>query len=345
MGKTMPTIIVVMDEVPDEIATLSSTGSILDLSLACKSIRSSIEEALGPSNPVIYSDFDRLHRVVKNVGEDPIIILDVLALHMSLDSVINDMLGEFASQVAASMVAVSPPLIRRGFYVSVEDSHLAGQGGGMAFAGIVVAKRSAIEKFRVTNWVELLDSLRGARAYYVRNPWIRLEKAYDILLYLMLKLAAMRNQRISSEAKISPTAVIEGPVYIGRGVHIDHYAVIKGPALLCDNAFVGLHATVRGFTSLEPGSRIGAYSEAYVAYLGPRATLSSHVYITGSVIGEGARIEPFVVTKVLYGREAVEKLGLLAPFPWEVRAGAIIEAGARVAAGTVLQPFTRAKRL
>ena len=340
----MTTVVVVRSEAPREIASLSSTGEVLDLSIACKSVRERIEGALGGRYNIVYSDIKSLVGSIRRIEDDIVILLDPLSLYTDLRTVIDDAVREYASQASDILVATSPPIIARGVNVAVEDSRLAGLGGGFVFAGIVVARRSRLERLAADEWRTLLEELEGATVYYVKHPWVRLEKGYDILLYLILLLASMRSQTISSEANISPTAVIEGPVYIEEGVRIDHYAVIKGPAVICRNAFVGLHATVRSFTSLEPGARIGAYSEAYVAYIGRNASISSHVYITGSVVGEEAKIEPFTATKVVYGKTAAEKLGLVAPFPWEVRAGAVIESGARVTAGSVLQPLTRVTR-
>ena len=124
------------------------------------------------------------------------------------------------------------------------------------------------------------------------------------------------------------------------GAVIDHYAVIKGPVIVCRDAFIGLHSTIRGYTLLEPGARIGAYGETYVTLMERGSSASSHTYLTGSLIGEKAHIEPFVVTKVVYGEEAGRILGVIAPVAPEVRIGAVVAAARRVKAGSVLEPLT-----
>ena len=66
----------------------------------------------------------------------------------------------------------------------------------------------------------------------------------------------------AASAWISPSAHIEGDVFIGENVKIYEHAVVKGPCYVGDNCVIGTHALVRDSTDLEPGTVIGAHAEA-----------------------------------------------------------------------------------
>ncbi len=339
-------VIIAVVDGGEGLADITVTRNPLDTSVACRTIYERIAGAAASLNARL-----RITRAPRDALQDTLLETDTIIL-------VADALGGFVDHEAAfrsaveayietpgeTLVFATKPYTRRGIPLDVKGSTLNRVGeGGDIFAGIVVGRYSALaDKLRNSPSLhELLSKLTGSRVRYWPEPWLRLEDGFDVLLYNMLYMERLRESRISKDAVISPTAVIEGPVLIEEGVRIEHYAVVKGPAVLCRGSFIGLHATVRSYSALEPRTRIGAYSEVYVTSMQRGATASSHTYITGSVIGENAHVEPFSVTKVVYGEAAAKKLGVVAPFTPELRAGCVARAGTRIPAGSVVEPLTR----
>ncbi len=336
-------VLVVALRSSSEAALLASSGDALDVSVACATIASRLEGAVSRLGwRLVYVDtLAEAAGVARGSSPRVLLLLDTLSLYTSHLEALRLAYEAYASSPSEVVVLVTRPYVERGVRVRVSGSTLtAVEDGGDVFAGIVVGDASRLAPVLAASSTlsDLLSALRGAAVAYWPEPWLRLERPHDALLYSMLLLSRLSEQRISPRARVSPTAVIEGPVVVEEGVRIDHYAVVKGPVVLCRGSFVGMHAAVRSFTDVEEGARIGSFSETFVALLERRATLSSHTYITGSVVGEDAKVEPFVVTKVAYGREAAEILGIVAPFTPETRVGAAVAAGRRVAAGTVVKP-------
>ena len=322
---------------------LAASGDPLSVTVACATIASRIEEAARRLGwRLVYVDtLGEAAAAAERHSPRVLVLLDTLSLYTSHEEAFRLAYESYASSPAEPLVLVTRPYVERGVRLRVDGSTVGGVGEGSdSFAGMVVGDpRRLTPLLRGSATLsELLSRLVGAAAVYWPEPWLRLEKPHDALLYSMLLLSRLSEQRISPRARVSPTAVIEGPAVVEEGVAIDHYAVVKGPVVLCRGSFVGMHAAVRSFTDVEEGARIGSYSETFVALLERRATLSSHTYVTGSVVGEEAKVEPFVVTKVAYGRDAAEILGIVAPFTPETRVGAAVAAGRRVPAGTVVEP-------
>ncbi len=337
-------LLLVLREASDA-GMVAASGNPLDISISCRRLGERIENAASTLGlRLAYADsIEDAYLIVSRAEEDAVVFLDALAAYPDHVTVLREALDAYAEKPGETIVFVTRPYLDRGVKVSVNDDRLGDVESGVdAFAGIIVSRRSALlDAMRGASDVsELLSSLRGSMVHYWREPWLRLEKPHDPLFYAMLLASRIRGVRIAPGARVSPTAVIEGPVVIEDGVTLDHYAVVKGPVILCRGAFVGLHATVRGYTLLEPGARIGAYGESYVTLMEPGASASSHTYLTGSVIGENAHVEPFVVTKVVYGEEAGRAVGVLAPIAPEIRTGAVVAAGARVKAGSILEPLS-----
>lgn len=58
------------------------------------------------------------------------------------------------------------------------------------------------------------------------------------------------------KASIHPTAIIEEGAKIGKGVHIEPYAIIKSNVTLCDHVVIKSHAYIDGYTTIGEGSVI-----------------------------------------------------------------------------------------
>jgi len=145
---------------------------------------------------------------------------------------------------------------------------------------------------------------------------------------------------ISSKAKVSSTAVIEGPVYIDDDATIDHYSVIRGPAYIGKEALIGTHTFIRPYTDIESLVTVGSYSELAWSIISDRSTIGRGSFLGYSIVGETATLEPGVTTKLLAlpeeaGIKAIKIVTRRKPY---YKAGAVIAAGSRVPAFTILRP-------
>jgi glucose-1-phosphate thymidylyltransferase len=151
---------------------------------------------------------------------------------------------------------------------------------------------------------------------------------------VLFRSQKISGQFISKEAKVSPTAVLEGPVLIEDGAVIDHYTVIKGPVYIGKRSFIGAHSLVRNYVSLEESSVLGSGVEVKRSYIGPRVTIGSNCLVTDSILGENATFKPFVVT-LNYDPHEAKRLG-----EFYIKRGVILGKGSLINGGSVLKPGT-----
>jgi glucose-1-phosphate thymidylyltransferase len=253
-------------------------------------------------------------------------------------------LVEGAASAGADGAVLAVPRSATAGYITLRTrcgELLAGVGGEsqLVFGGAALLPRDVIEALDGRQLGEALGEAAETRKIVV-VPWAGAwhEVSYPEDLIALLEHVAPRETRIASGARISPAAVIEGPVCIEEGAEIDHYAVIKGPAHVGRGAFVGSHALVRNYADIEAGAVIGSGAEVSHSLVGERATIGRASFISYSVIGEEAVVEPGVMTMSVLreGRERLE--------PVEVRGrryyklGALVPRGSKVPAGTILRP-------
>ncbi len=246
-----------------------------------------------------------------------------------------------ASAGADGAVLAVPTRTKEGIFVSISGGYLAGvsEESQLAYGGAMLVPAQAAKLLEGSSLSSAFASLAARFKIGVvvwGGKWFKVEEPLDLVE--ALELVMPDATYISAKAKISPTAVIEGPVHIEEGAVVDHYAVIKGPAYIGKDAFIGAHTLIRNFSDIEEGAVVGSSAEITHSLVGPRSTVGRGSFISYSVIGEGAVVEPGVLTKsVLRGGRARLK-------PIEVKSrelyklGALIGRGARVEAGTVLEP-------
>lgn len=254
---------------------------------------------------------------------------------------IRALVETMASTGADGAILAVPTRRREEVLVSISGGYLAGvsEEGQLAYGGIMLIPNKASRLFEGSSLRSALASIAAEFKIGVAvwgGKWFKVEEPLDLVE--ALELVMPEATYISAGAKVSPTAVIEGPVHVEAGAEIDHYAVIKGPAYIGENAFIGAHALVRNFSDVEEGSVVGSSAEITHSLVGPRSTIGRGSFISYSVVGEGAVVEPGVLTKSVL-REGRERLK-----PIEVRGrelyklGALIGKGARIEAGSILKP-------
>lgn len=174
--------------------------------------------------------------------------------------------------------------------------------------------------------------------------WVDIGHPINLLEAQYYVLRELRASRISSNAEIAPTAVLEGPVIVEDGALIDHYAVIKGPAYVGTGASVGAHSLIRQYTSVCAGAVFGAYAEAVWTIIGERSTIGKGAFLGHSVIGEGAVVEANVVTRTFVPDPEAAGIRAIAEHRRRrtyYKVGASVGSGCRVRAGEVLDPGTK----
>ena len=170
------------------------------------------------------------------------------------------------------------------------------------------------------------------------HHWIDIGSPWDLLKASYVMLNEIRETRISASSKISHRAVIEGPVIIEDDVEIDHYSLIKGPVYIGRKSFVGAYSFIRDHSMIGEDVSIASNVEINRSLIMSRATIGRGSYISYSVIGVEAIIEPNVVVKPLLRREIEEAYRSLIRGKRYSKMGAIVYSRARVSANRVLEP-------
>lgn len=105
----------------------------------------------------------------------------------------------------------------------------------------------------------------------------------------------MTDQKIAPSAQIHPSALIEGPVWIGENVKIFEHAVVKGPCYIGDHCVIGTGSLVRDYSNLEAHTVIGAHAEVARSIFQRDCTTHSG-YFGDSIFDEGVKIGAGTVT-------------------------------------------------
>ena len=109
-------------------------------------------------------------------------------------------------------------------------------------------------------------------------PWDFLRSMQKILN------AEVTSTKISSEAKISKTSIIEGPCVIEEGVVVDDFCKLKGPVYVGKNSFIGMGSLVRN-SILEHNTKVGFKCEVGKSYFAGNDKISHHNVILDSIVG------------------------------------------------------------
>lgn len=113
------------------------------------------------------------------------------------------------------------------------------------------------------------------------GTWQALKYSHMVLDWMKVLLDRVE-PHVDDSAQIASSAIIEGPVYIEKGVRIFEQAVIKGPVYIGENAIVGTGSFVREST-IEKGANTGFGSEIARSYIGPNCALH-HNFVGDSVL-------------------------------------------------------------
>ena len=202
-----------------------------------------------------------------------------------------------------------------------------------------VALAKYIQKGKKFDFVEYLSSWAT-----LKYPWHMLD-ASEYFLKTITPYTA-------PSAIVHGSAIVEGPVYIDKGVKIHEYAKIVGPTYIGKNSVIGNYALVNA-SMIGEESVIGGYSEITRSYIG-NSVWTHRSYIGDSVIEGPANFGAGSVTANLrFDKKSVgsivkdekidssrEKLGLIAGANVELGVNASTMPGVKLAPGSSIVPGT-----
>ncbi|MGC9010057.1 MAG: sugar phosphate nucleotidyltransferase [Sulfolobales archaeon] len=234
----------------------------------------------------------------------------------------------------------------RGFVKNVSPSTIS--VSGYIAGGIYLVRREFFEL------VDKFDELYKIFNEYVRkyrvkllhwgHYWVDIGSPWDLLKANYVLLSELRVSRIHSSAKISQRAIIEGPVIIEEDAEIDHYALIKGPVYIGRGVFVGAYSFIRDHTSIGDEASIASNVEINRSFIMHRATIGRGSYVSYTVIGSEAVLEPNVLIKSVSPREYEEAYKSIIRGRRYLKLGAVVYGKARVSAGRVLEAGEEVER-
>lgn len=145
----------------------------------------------------------------------------------------------------------------------------------------------ALDKYAQQNEVIAIES---------KYPTLSLKYAWDLFTIARYRFGQFTdNPEIHPAANIDSTAIVEGPVVIGRGAQVFEYAVIQGPCYIGKDAVVGSFCKVRKETVLEEGVELQNGVEVKHSIIGKNTHIHSG-FVGDSIIGEDVGIGAGFIT-------------------------------------------------
>ena len=148
------------------------------------------------------------------------------------------------------------------------------------------------------------------------------------------------NVLIGKNAKISPSAYIEGPAIIGHGCDVRHGAVIRGCVLLGEGCVLGNSSEIKNSIMMD-----GAHAPHF-NYIGD-SILGKKAHIGAGVICSNLRSDGKNVTVRTERAEMINtglrKLGAILGDNAEIGCGAVLCPGTIVGKNTTIYPLTMAR--
>ncbi|MFH1105965.1 MAG: sugar phosphate nucleotidyltransferase [Candidatus Aenigmatarchaeota archaeon] len=121
----------------------------------------------------------------------------------------------------------------------------------------------------------------------IKFPW----NIFDITKFLLDK----SQRTISPNARIAPSAVVEGNVIIEDGARIFENACIKGPCYIGKNTVVGNNALIRSYTHIGSNCVIGFSTEIKNCYIGDNCWFHQ-AYAGDSIISNNCHMAAGAIT-------------------------------------------------
>ena len=147
------------------------------------------------------------------------------------------------------------------------------------------------------------------------------------------------NVWVSKEAKIAPTAYIEGPAIIGKGTEVRHGAYIRGKALVGENCVVGNSVELKNVVIFD-NVQVPHYNYVGDSVLGYRSHMGA-----GSITSNIKQDRKNIVIKA--GEEVFEtglrKIGAMLGDYVEVGCNSVLNPGSIVGRNTNVYPLSNVR--
>jgi bifunctional UDP-N-acetylglucosamine pyrophosphorylase/glucosamine-1-phosphate N-acetyltransferase len=119
------------------------------------------------------------------------------------------------------------------------------------------------------------------------NEWIDVGWPWDLL---EANAAILSNIESINEGIVDSNAEIQGAMRIGDGAVVREGVVIEGPALIASGATIGPHAYLRGPVVVREDASVGNNCEVKRSVIGAGSTLSHHIYVGDSILGQDVNL-------------------------------------------------------
>lgn len=129
--------------------------------------------------------------------------------------------------------------------------------------------------------------------YQYDNDWLTIKYPWHVLPMTQYYLNKYINQNNHNNSQISKSAVIQGPVILGKNVKIGDYAKIVGHSLIGDGTTIADYSLIRQ-SQIGKNCLIGSYSEIARSYIGDNVSMHRD-YIGDSVVGNDVLIGAGVI--------------------------------------------------
>lgn len=173
------------------------------------------------------------------------------------------------------------------------------------------------------------------------NFWAPLKYPWHILK-VMEHFLGQTKPYISTTARISEKAVIEGKVILADNVRVLENAVIRGPAYIGANSVIGNNALVRDYSHIGSNTVVGYSTEVKHSYIGDDCWFHSN-YIGDSIIDDDCSLGAGTIVANLRldeGNISVEIDGGKIDTGHD-KLGAIVGKGCRIGVNASLMPGVR----
>ncbi len=186
--------------------------------------------------------------------------------------------------------------------------------------------------------LQMLFASHPYEAIPYEGLWQAVKYPWHLLSLLEILLPKNKKPKIHASAKIHRTAVIEGPVSIGRNVKVFAHATVMGPCTIGDDTIIANNALVRG-SSVGKRCVIGYNTEIARSVLGDDVWTHSS-YLGDSILGHnislGAgtttgnlRLDEAEISSLVQGESVSTGLG---------KFGAVIGSGCKTGIHTCFSP-------
>ncbi len=199
-----------------------------------------------------------------------------------------------------------------------------------------------MKELKITELYDLTHTLAAPLLEKAEYPWEVLPEIGKFIVETGEKLPEDEYEKrgenvwIAKDAKIAPTAYINGPAIIGKGTEVRHCAFIRGNALVGDGAVVGNSTELKNVILFDK-VQVPHYNYVGDSILGFKAHMGA-----GSITSNVKSDKKLVVVKAgdLKIETGLKKFGGMLGDCVEVGCGTVINPGSVVGKNTNIYPLS-----